>query len=113
MEQVKPEQITKPILATLLSGVLPGLAGSSDALTLFRQLASSSAGGAEVEQVDEALVVFGEACVTFSDPQRAMDWLTQPSSVFGGKAPFAMLHSPDGRSAVKEQLIRIEHGIFQ
>ena len=67
---------------------------------------------AEAEQIDEALGIFGEACITFSDSQRALEWLTLPSDIFGGQAPLAMLDSSDGRGAVRAQLARIEHGIF-
>ena len=99
---------SQPILATLLSGILPGTAAGA-----FRQaLASSATAVAEVEQIDEALGIFGEACITFSDSQRALVWLTLPSDVFGGQPPLAMLHTSTGRDAVRAQLARIEHGIF-
>jgi uncharacterized protein (DUF2384 family) len=108
-----PEEIQKPILATLLLGVLPGAPSLGVALAEFRQaLSSSSAGAAEAAQVDQALGVFGVACAFFSDPQRALDWLTSPSEVFGGKSPLAMLPEAGGRSAVPAQLTRIQHGIF-
>ena len=108
------KQLTpRPILATLLSGVLRGSPSLGAALGEFRQaLANSSAGAAEVEQVDESLRLFGEASITFSDPQRALDWLTSPSDVFGGQTPLSQLHTSDGRLAVRSQLTRIEHGIF-
>ena len=96
MEQQK-QHPPRPILATLLSGVLPG---------------TPSLGGAAEVEIDEALSVFGEACITFSDSQRALEWLALPSDVFGGQAPVSKLHTEEGRLAVRAQLKRIEHGVF-
>ena len=112
MAEQHRQPAARPILATLLSGVLPGSPGLSSAVTAFRQALATASAETTEAQVDEALTVFGEACIVFSDSGRALDWLTLPSDVFGGKPPLAMMHDPEGRDAVKAQLARIEHGIF-
>jgi hypothetical protein len=112
MAEQHRQPATRPILATLLSGVLPGSPSPAGAVAAFRQALATASAETTEAQVDEALAVFGEACIVFSDSGRALDWLILPSDVFGGKPPVAMLHDAEGREAVKAQLARIEHGIF-
>lgn len=103
-----------PILATLLSGVASGPPSPGPVVNAFREALQAHTPGSdvEIEQIDEALRIFGEASVTFSDPGRALAWLSSSSEVFGGKTPLAMMHSDGGRQEVRAQLLRIEHGIY-
>lgn len=96
------------ILATLLTGSPAGPLSS----VLEEALKGQSASSWTLSQIDEVLRLFGEASVTFSDPERALHWLSSPSDVFGGLAPLAALHTQKGRDSVRAELARIEHGVY-
>jgi len=55
--------------------------------------------------------VTAHAIAVFGDRERAMDWLSTPNHLFGGKSPEEFAKT-GGAKEVERILIRIEYGVF-
>ena len=75
---------------------------------------SASSKAAESVPVDrqtmEYAQVLAHAVDTFGSRARANSWLNRPSRVFNNQSPLQILTQDP--SAVEEELVRIDHGIF-
>ena len=48
---------------------------------------------------------------TFGSQQKAMQWLSKPTRVLGGKTPKELLETKAGLQQVEDLLTRIDHGL--
>jgi putative toxin-antitoxin system antitoxin component (TIGR02293 family) len=56
--------------------------------------------------------VFARARQVFDDGESAARWMALPNRALGGVAPLTLLDTDIGVDQVREELGRIEHGIF-
>lgn len=56
--------------------------------------------------------VRAQADAVFRNPDKAARWLRKPSRVLRGAVPLKLLQTSTGEQMIREELIRIQHGIF-
>lgn len=56
--------------------------------------------------------VTAEAEIAFANPEKGHRWLRKPSRPLGDAVPLQMLRTGTGADLVREELVRIQHGIF-
>lgn len=64
------------------------------------------------ERILELVLLFRKGEVVFGSEQNYFTWLTTRNISLGGKVPRSLLGSSVGINLVKDELTRIEHGIF-
>ena len=82
----------------------PQMARASDALRRKPKAAIVDA------NVKEYAAVLAHAVDTFGSRSNANAWLNRPNRVFNNKSPLQVLTQDP--SAVEEELVRIDHGVF-
>lgn len=63
-------------------------------------------------EAQRVLDVFEFADSVFGDRDKAQVWLRKPCRAIGGVVPIDLLESDAGAALVREELVRIEHGIY-
>lgn len=89
---------------TELADILPISYSSLTKLSLFSPEVS--------ERIYQIAVVFREGISTFEDKDIFRTWLQKPNRALGGQVPFGLLASSMGIGLVREELLRIEHGLY-
>lgn len=61
---------------------------------------------------ERVLKIFIHADEVFGDRRKAQRWLREPCRAIGGVVPLSLLQSNEGSEIVREELVRIEYGIY-
>jgi putative toxin-antitoxin system antitoxin component (TIGR02293 family) len=81
--------------------------------TLQRNRAKGKRLGVDAaEKIMELAELFAMGKDTFGDAARFLSWLKSPNLALGGVAPETFLFDAMGRRLIKEQILRIEFGVW-
>ena len=61
---------------------------------------------------DRFLEVIVYAVEVFSNPEKALRWLSSPRYELHGKTPISVIHEDKGYEEVMSMLVRIDHGVY-
>lgn len=64
------------------------------------------------KDAERVLKIFVHADEVFGDRRKAQRWLREPCRAIGNTIPLSLLQSDEGSEIVREELHRIEYGIY-
>jgi putative toxin-antitoxin system antitoxin component (TIGR02293 family) len=66
----------------------------------------------ESDRVLRLALVISDADEVLGSREKAQRWLSKPNRALGGETPESLLATEYGAQLVREELSRIEHGVF-
>jgi uncharacterized protein (DUF2384 family) len=96
-----PRKDSEAIVDVIFRNVAHGLTASKE---------NAEEGVKRVYELDELLLV--ERAQAVIGVERLSEWMQTPLSALGGRTPYSLLASAEGRKQVEILLGRIEHGVY-